>query len=386
MNNTTVTRRLGFKCLIIVTLLLIITVKFTTNFNYTSFVINFVNFLLNPIPIISLILSFSCLITLKNKFRTSKITKEIIFDNLQNPVVVVSNNGEIIAANTTAQKMLSFTFNEPSSIQNFPVLADMMVRTLSNKLLEQPVETIINNKDFEVTVKPIIDTQQLITGYTFVFFEITSYKERQNILSNNLRQTDLSLVAALKHNRQISDQILVDSLTGLLNRRSLPSTFGFMAASQFVPVFAAIIDIDYFKAVNDRLGHSVGDKILIQMGKCLHQSFRADDKIFRLGGEEFLILCTNIELQSFQARIINLQKVVATEGMMLLPPNMKLTFSAGIGSWPIDAINMSDLLEIVDKRLYEAKESGRNRVVGPLHSQPSSHSINRPVVPLMEAG
>jgi diguanylate cyclase (GGDEF)-like protein len=131
------------------------------------------------------------------------------------------------------------------------------------------------------------------------------------------------------------------------------------------------------------MGHAVGDKILIAMGTCLRAAFRTDDKVFRVGGEEFLILSAGITIEALHERIANLRRAVALAGRISLPADMPLTFSAGVGIWPEDAINFGDLWDIVDKRLYCAKKSGRNCTVGPQNSCFTAPSINNTVVPLV---
>lgn len=383
MLGVAVMRSAGRARLMFVTLFLMSTVPMLANFSYITLGVNIAGFDPTPFVFSFLLLTVSWLASLTNLFQVSSIANDMIFDNLDNAVVVVARQGQIIAANSSAQKVLSFTFTQNLTVRDVPALSDLMAQTIFDTPHVHAVETAIGIKDFEVSFKPVFGIHKQVTGFTLVFFEVTSRIEAQHALSSALRITDFRLDAALQQNRQISDEVMKDVLTGLLNRRSLPVAFDAMTASHAVPIFVVIIDIDYFKAINDRLGHAVGDKVLTEVGTCLRAAFRTDDKVFRVGGEEFLILSASIDIKVLHARITNLQQSVAEAGKILLPADMPLTFSAGIGGWPEDGNNMADLFDIVDKRLYRAKKTGRNRTVGPLESLTIAQSINRTVVSLV---
>jgi diguanylate cyclase (GGDEF)-like protein len=386
MLGVSIARSAANEQLTFVTLFLITSVPALANLSYLALGVDIVG--LNPTPFLFLfvLLAYSRLNSVTNFFQVSSIAKDMIFDNLPNAVVVVTSEGRIIASNLTAQKLLSFTFIQNIAAHDVPVLSDLMRQTVLDAPDGQSIDTAIRNKDYDVTVTPVFNMLKRVIGYTFVFFEVTSRKKAQDALSNALHSTDTRLDAALQQNRQISDDALTDDLTKLLNRRSLPAAFDAMITGQSPPVFAVMLDIDHFKAVNDRMGHAVGDKILIAMGTCLRAAFRTDDKVFRVGGEEFLILSAGITIEALHERIANLRRAVALAGRISLPVDMPLTFSAGVGIWPEDAINFGDLYDIVDKRLYCAKKSGRNRTVGPQNSRFTAPSINNTVVPLVGVG
>ena len=119
------------------------------------------------------------------------------------------------------------------------------------------------------------------------------------------------------------------------------------------------MDIDYFKAINDELGHDIGDHVLMQLGAFLKDSFRDSDKVFRIGGEEFLILLYNTD----EANSIDIAEKIrrGIENISLIP-GRTVTVSigvAGLGSGK----GWEQWMKACDKNLYEAKNSGRNRVV-----------------------
>ena len=141
-----------------------------------------------------------------------------------------------------------------------------------------------------------------------------------------------------------------DSLTGLLNRSTLASELGQLTDHDAI----AVIDLDHFKAYNDKFGHLSGDDALRDFANILTGGCRADDKIFRYGGEEFLIIFRSTSVDG--ARDI-LRRIAAIEPSGTEPLRTeRLSFSAGITVGGPDAVRRGDLL------LYEAKASGRDRI------------------------
>ena len=159
-----------------------------------------------------------------------------------------------------------------------------------------------------------------------------------------------------------------DPLTSLPNKRSLDE---FLArelerAERYRRSFAVVVvDLDHFKRVNDTLGHINGDLVLKQAAGVLAESVRRIDMVARYGGEEFVLgLC---EASASNATVVaenmrnRLENHVFVDGDG--KPVDRLTASFGVASFPMDAVRGSDLLAVADRRLYIAKQQGRNRVV-----------------------
>ena len=158
---------------------------------------------------------------------------------------------------------------------------------------------------------------------------------------------------------------ITDSLTGLLNRRRGILKLGEqldMAKRYDQPFSCAMVDIDYFKYVNDVYGHLVGDNVLRQIATILSQSVRKVDHVYRVGGEEFLILLPNTEKKSAWETAERIRKIVEQSRHPFNGENISYTVSFGVSSFDIDAQNVEELLENADIALYEAKSKGRNRV------------------------
>lgn len=165
------------------------------------------------------------------------------------------------------------------------------------------------------------------------------------------------------HTRHLS---LVDPLTGLYNRRHLDSNLEreFMRAKRYdSDLSLAVIDIDFFKKINDTYGHICGDYVLKEAAYLILESFRKTDLVFRYGGEEFVVLLTETSLESAQIPLERLRKNIENYPFKFKDENLKITVSIGAAGVSENINSGSELLDLADKSLYTAKESGRNRLV-----------------------
>ena len=127
----------------------------------------------------------------------------------------------------------------------------------------------------------------------------------------------------------------------------------------------AILDMDRFKAVNDDHGHLVGDALLCHVGRVLAAAKRTEDVLGRLGGEEFVVLMCGHQSGGGAATAADrLREAVAANPMVHGGEALRVTLSGGIAELPADGADWDKVFAVADARLYEAKRSGRNRVVG----------------------
>lgn len=180
------------------------------------------------------------------------------------------------------------------------------------------------------------------------------------------------LVILLLVNGSLQREVLVlaeyDPLTGLLNRRGLINRFARIVqraeCEQEAPrVALAMIDVDHFKQINDRHGHSIGDDVLANLGRRLEGHTRAADLAVRLGGEEFALVWVGANGQHAHALAERLRQAVEAEPFPTRAGRIATTISVGVTDMqslkePLDA-----LLLRADQALYRAKEAGRNRVM-----------------------
>lgn len=150
-----------------------------------------------------------------------------------------------------------------------------------------------------------------------------------------------------------------DEATGIGNRRHIMSLLRRLVLLHEVDYFSLImIDIDYFKAINDAHGHSVGDLVIKDLAKMLAQNIRETDTVGRISGEEFLVILPNTKLNEAFRKAENLIEKVEYMGWKY--PNLRVTISAGVYCKESDE-SLDSVLEKVDNALYAAKHSGKNK-------------------------
>jgi len=155
----------------------------------------------------------------------------------------------------------------------------------------------------------------------------------------------------------------LDPLTGIFNRRAFEELAAgeiSRAARYGRPLSLAFVDLDHFKQVNDDFGHEVGDEVLRQVAATLVATMRSADTVARLGGDEFAVLMPETDPQ---AAMTALEKSRAALKARMLMNAWPTTFSVGVVSAKGSQLNVPELLAAADRLMYEAKRTGRDRIV-----------------------
>ncbi|MBQ8168501.1 GGDEF domain-containing protein [bacterium] len=158
---------------------------------------------------------------------------------------------------------------------------------------------------------------------------------------------------------------VTDPLTGLYNRRHFEESLEreFLRASRYKNNLSfAIIDVDFFKKINDTYGHSAGDYVLKEVAYLILQCFRKTDMVFRYGGEEFAVIITETPLERAVIPLERLRKLIEEYPFNYYSKDIKVTVSIGISEVNEKTETVHNLFENADKALYKAKESGRNQI------------------------
>ena len=128
-------------------------------------------------------------------------------------------------------------------------------------------------------------------------------------------------------------------------------------------MFSASIDLDNFKTINDRFGHTVGDKAIYQMAQIIRRNFRSSDIVGRVGGDEFLVFCTEtMPLSKIHERAATLVRQLRLQCGQA-EDDQPLTASVGVSCHPTDGHDFLELYQHADMATYEAKRRGRNQCV-----------------------
>jgi diguanylate cyclase (GGDEF)-like protein len=190
------------------------------------------------------------------------------------------------------------------------------------------------------------------------------------LLQDNARtkRIEQELASSLGEAQQLAAR---DALTGLFNRRQLESSLPAdlrRAQRLGTSVSVMIIDLDHFKAINDRYGHPMGDRVLVEMSRLLHRILRVGDTCARLGGEEFCIVLPHSNASQARRAADRLHRVIRAL-RFLEEPDLRITVSIGVAiTNPVDphadfAAEAKNLLACADAALYEAKRAGRDRTI-----------------------
>ncbi len=160
---------------------------------------------------------------------------------------------------------------------------------------------------------------------------------------------------------------LRDPMTGLNNRRFLEEYMETLLGSaqrRKSHLTVLMLDLDYFKMINDTYGHDAGDTMLKALAKTLRQSVRASDMVIRYGGEEFLIILQDTDAEAGVTVAENIRKAVEALKVPIGGGTvLQKTISIGVADFPQDSTTFWQAIKFADVALYKAKETGRNRVV-----------------------
>lgn len=158
---------------------------------------------------------------------------------------------------------------------------------------------------------------------------------------------------------------LTDSLTGLYNRRHFETNLEreFLRAKRYKSSLSlAIIDIDFFKKINDTYGHTCGDYVLKETAFLINETFRKTDMVFRYGGEEFVIILTETDSQNAVIPLERLRKAVESTKFKYDGKDFEVTVSIGVTSDLDGSATPWEMFNLADNALYRSKNNGRNQI------------------------
>ena len=166
---------------------------------------------------------------------------------------------------------------------------------------------------------------------------------------------------------QLKAEALIDELTGIYNRRFMESHVVAQlgeAQRYHHPFSFMILDIDHFKQVNDTLGHPFGDLVLREGAMLIRELMRKEDILARYGGEEFAIILPHTDRKGAAVLGERVRAAVAEKEFEQGEKKRQVTISIGAATYPVDPMEtVEELITCADGRLYQAKESGRNRLI-----------------------
>ena len=173
----------------------------------------------------------------------------------------------------------------------------------------------------------------------------------------------------IEYQQHLSNLATQDPLTRLLNRRGLDDALQVsraQAARRSLPTSAIMVDIDHFKQVNDSFGHEIGDQVLRQVADTITRLCRSSDVIARTGGEEFLLVLPETDLDSARILAERIREAIGERPLLVDSQRIGITVSLGVSS-VVGDLNLDELSLEADRAMYLAKRGGRNRVASVEH-------------------
>ncbi|HYO10706.1 MAG TPA: diguanylate cyclase [Tepidisphaeraceae bacterium] len=217
-------------------------------------------------------------------------------------------------------------------------------------------------RTFRVNCTAILGGDGSRRGALATFDDVTTIEEKSARLRQMLEMLQQSRDEINRQNQELQQLATTDPLTGCMNRRSFFAAFEtqWSSAKRYThPLACIMVDVDHFKKINDRHGHSTGDQVLRHVAELLRQLARDTDLVCRYGGEEFAILLPMINGEGVQLAAERFRKGIEAKPIA----GISVTASVGCSAIEFDARDPQALLDQADKSLYAAKRGGRNRVV-----------------------
>ncbi len=248
---------------------------------------------------------------------------------------------------------------------------NLMLRDISHHILEtegdlaghgknlgELAEKINTAHDFE-GIREIVD--QMLEETRGLIKSGSRLQSRMSVSTQDLKQLSLEL-------EQSQKEAQTDALTGLANRRGLEKVFELeriRAKQNMVPFSVILMDIDHFKKVNDAYGHLVGDSLLKGIARILTQYLRRNDVAARFGGEEFLVVLPETDIDGASTVAKKIQKALSRKEWKVKESGKRIgavTVSMGVAKYTMNEPQEA-LVKRADDALYQAKRSGRNQIV-----------------------
>lgn len=216
----------------------------------------------------------------------------------------------------------------------------------------------VEGKTFLITATPITINEKV-----YVLETIKDITKNGTFVINN--ETKGNNVESLID--EMNEKIIKDYLTGIYNRRYINERLPIDIKNSIVEGYSLSIimaDIDHFKNVNDCYGHLIGDEILIDFAKIISKSIRKDiDWVGRYGGEEFLIVLKDTDSENAYIVAEKIRTLIDETTFSYDNLNIHITSSFGVHGYKNEKLNLEELISQVDKKLYVAKSSGRNKTI-----------------------
>ncbi len=307
----------------------------------------------------SIIKKISKIITIEKEHKEQRGILQHIIDS-ENSLTIITDLVDISFASKSFLSLFDLKsineFNE-KFISIFDICFDNN-QFINQKIIDEKIDIDVN---FQEYIQEIDEANRIVIindihGNSRSYYISVSEVGNSNYLINFIDITQIE-----KERQESIKKIFMDDLTGISNRQKLKEVFT-QESNQIkrdkTPLSLAMLDIDFFKKVNDLYGHLIGDEVLIMLTKNVQKHTRDSDLFVRWGGEEFIILFHNTMIEDAIKSAEDIRRYIAT---LIHPVAGSITVSFGLSSYR-DNDTLDTLIHRADQALYRAKNSGRNCV------------------------
>lgn len=297
------------------------------------------------------------------------VARSMLIENMSDGVLMLDAKNRVVDFNPAMKQYLGGESTSMLGRHVSELLGDWIEQ--SDALLgesQSSIEMRIPNdpsRYLDLRVTPLFDAYRQLSGRLIVFRDITERKDVEKQLRHANRRLQSQLIEIGILQSQLREQAIRDPLTNLFNRRYLEETLDrelARAAREKYSVCIIMIDIDHFKQVNDNYGHEAGDFMLKAIADVLGGLSRRGDFACRFGGEEFVVVLTNINTEVAHERAESLRVSLNSLRVPYGPHTLTATFSMGLASYPANGETHESLLRAADKAMYAVKVAGRDHI------------------------
>jgi diguanylate cyclase (GGDEF)-like protein/PAS domain S-box-containing protein len=293
-----------------------------------------------------------------------------LIESMSDGVLVLDEHNRIVDINPAMQSIVD---KDPSLLigQNVSVVLNLWTQNAEQLLngIETRTELKVPKKPssyLDLRITALYDDNQKVNGRLMVFRDVTDRKEVEQDLRRAMDRLQTQLIEIGVLQSQLREQAIRDVLTNLFNRRYLEETLErelARATRESYPLCVIMMDLDYFKDVNDTYGHEAGDVVLKALAQTVTSKSRHGDFVCRYGGEEFVLVMPNIGIEKATERAEDLHITINALNIPYGIFNLTTTISMGIAWYPAHGKTKEELMRAADRAMYVAKNTGRNRVV-----------------------
>jgi diguanylate cyclase (GGDEF)-like protein/PAS domain S-box-containing protein len=218
---------------------------------------------------------------------------------------------------------------------------------------------------FETSVSPLRGRDGSTVYICGISRDITARRDAENALQNTNDKLARQLSENQRLHEKLHDEAIRDPLTNLFNRRYFLESLSReldRAQREQHPVTLMMLDIDYFKPLNDQYGHAVGDQVLIEFSQRLREGMRKADVVCRWGGEEFLIMMPGLSQADAYNRMLDWREINSPMVFRVSGQKLSIRFSSGLATAPQNGVTPDELISATDKAMYLAKAAGRDQL------------------------